>query len=244
MFAAAMSVRRDGRSRGGPHRSRAEQTQYSIGGMAGSAFIPTLRRKAPHRTARCLMLEAVPGKTGRTEFQGGRWNRGLWWNCAPTRNRKSGIGQASTYGCARQRPTRRRGTGLAGDPPVRDEEPSEDASDVGEGDPAPFPVGRGKVLGDPLPSPPSDGEKGDAEGLEPVEAGTNGEAAVEDERARECTGAGAADLDPSWHFCDSAHHLSDCYSVVNFSTERRLALQDRRFCAPFSAGFGSDEWRV
>ena len=61
-----------------------------IGGMAGSALTSTMLRKAPHRTVRCLMLEAVAGKTGPTEFQGGRWNRGLWWNCEPARNRKSG----------------------------------------------------------------------------------------------------------------------------------------------------------
>ena len=44
--------------------------------------------------------------------------------------------------------------------------------------------------------------------------------------------------DPSWHFRDSAHHLTDCYSFVTFSPRRRLALQDRRFCAPFEDGFG------
>ncbi len=74
--------------------------------MAGSALISTMLRKAPRRTARCLMAEAVPGKTGRTEFQGGRWRGGPWWNCAPARNRKSGTGQASTCGCARQWPAR------------------------------------------------------------------------------------------------------------------------------------------
>ena len=57
---------------------------------------PGVPRKAPLQNGRCLLLEAVPGKTGRTEFQGGRWKRGLWWNSAPTRNRKSGVGQAST----------------------------------------------------------------------------------------------------------------------------------------------------
>ena len=47
----------------------------------------------------------------------------------------------------------------------------------------------------------------------------------------------------SWHFRDSAHHLIDCYSVVNFSPGRRLAPQGRRFCAPLGAGFGSgDGW--
>ena len=50
---------------------------YLIGGMAGSALTSTMLRKAPYRTVRCLMLEAVPGKTGRTEFQGGRWKRDL-----------------------------------------------------------------------------------------------------------------------------------------------------------------------
>ena len=39
-------------------------------------------------------------------FREGGWKRVLRWNCAPTRNRKGGTGQASTYGCARQCPTR------------------------------------------------------------------------------------------------------------------------------------------
>ncbi len=51
------------------------------------------------------MLEAVPGQTGRTEFQGGRWNRGLRWNCAPTPQPKGRGWKPSTYGCARQWPT-------------------------------------------------------------------------------------------------------------------------------------------
>ena len=45
-------------------------------------------------------------------FREGSWKRGLWWNCAPTRNRKGGTGQASTYGCARQCPTRQAVSGI------------------------------------------------------------------------------------------------------------------------------------
>ena len=37
-----------------------------FGGMAGSALTLTVMRKAPLRTARCLLLGAVPGKTRRT----------------------------------------------------------------------------------------------------------------------------------------------------------------------------------
>ena len=37
---------------------------------------------------------------------GGGWKRVLRWSCEPTRNRKGGTGQASTYGSARQCPTR------------------------------------------------------------------------------------------------------------------------------------------
>ena len=39
-------------------------------------------------------------------LRGGGWKRVLRWNCEPTRNRKGGTGQASTYGSARQCPTR------------------------------------------------------------------------------------------------------------------------------------------
>ena len=64
---------------GGPHTEadelhcqwrslRTEQTQCLFGGMAGSALTSTDMRKAPLQTARCLLLEAVPGKTRRTEF--------------------------------------------------------------------------------------------------------------------------------------------------------------------------------
>ena len=35
------------------------------------ALTSTVLRKAPYRTARCLLLEAVPWETRRTEFQGG-----------------------------------------------------------------------------------------------------------------------------------------------------------------------------
>ena len=37
-----------------------ESTREPCGGMAGSALTSTALRKAPHPTARCLMLEAVP----------------------------------------------------------------------------------------------------------------------------------------------------------------------------------------
>ena len=36
----------------------------------------------------------------------------VWWNCAPTRNRRGGTGQASTYGSARQYPTRQAASGI------------------------------------------------------------------------------------------------------------------------------------
>ena len=44
---------------------------------------------------------------GRATQQGGRWKRGLWWNCEPTSLPKGRGWKPSTYGCARQRSTRR-----------------------------------------------------------------------------------------------------------------------------------------
>jgi hypothetical protein len=73
-------------------RRRAEQTRYPIRGMAGSALTSMVLRKAPYRTVGCLMLEAVPGKTRSPVFREGGWKRGLWWNCAPTCNRKGRTG--------------------------------------------------------------------------------------------------------------------------------------------------------
>ena len=46
------------------------------------------------------------GKPNVRYLRGGGWKRVLRWNCEPTRNRKGGTGQASTYGSARQCPTR------------------------------------------------------------------------------------------------------------------------------------------
>ena len=40
-------------------------------------------------------------------ISGGRWKRGLWWNCEPTSLPKGRGWKPSTYGCARQRSTRR-----------------------------------------------------------------------------------------------------------------------------------------
>ena len=45
---------------GGPGRRRTERTREACGGMAGSALTSAVLRKAPCRTARCLLLEAVP----------------------------------------------------------------------------------------------------------------------------------------------------------------------------------------
>ena len=45
---------------GALHRRRAEQTQWVIGGMAGSALTSAPPRKALYRTERCPTLEAVP----------------------------------------------------------------------------------------------------------------------------------------------------------------------------------------
>ena len=66
------------------HRRRAEQTQCWFGGMAGSALTSATLRKASCRTTRCLKLEAVLGKTRRTEFREGGWKRGPRRNCDPT----------------------------------------------------------------------------------------------------------------------------------------------------------------
>ena len=67
-IAAEGAARSGGTSIGGWCRRRAEQTRYPIRGMAGSALTSMVLRKAPYRAVGCLMLEAVPGKTRRTEF--------------------------------------------------------------------------------------------------------------------------------------------------------------------------------
>ena len=59
----------------------------------------------PNCKGACCLKRTV-GKPDVRHFREGGWKRGLRWNCAPTRNRKGGTGQASTYGSARQCPTR------------------------------------------------------------------------------------------------------------------------------------------
>ena len=89
-------------------RLRTEQTRVAVRRMAGSALTLAFPRKAPIRTVRCLMLEAVPGKTRRTVFRGGGWKRGLWRNCDPSLQPKGQGWKPSAYGCARQCPTRQK----------------------------------------------------------------------------------------------------------------------------------------
>ena len=106
--AAGGYAHRGGLPISGWHRRRAEQTRYLFGGMAGSALTSTMLRKAPYRTVRCLMLRAGVWENPMSGISGGGgWKRVLRWNREPTRNRKGGTGQASTYGSARQCPTRR-----------------------------------------------------------------------------------------------------------------------------------------
>ena len=52
------------------------------------------------------------GTDQHVRFRGGGWKRDLWWNCAPTPQPKGRGWKPSTYGCARQCPTRR--TGIEG----------------------------------------------------------------------------------------------------------------------------------
>ena len=63
----------------GRGRRRAEQTREPSGGMAGSALTPAVRRKAPARTERCLLLEAVPWQSPTYGILGGgrleMWSR-------------------------------------------------------------------------------------------------------------------------------------------------------------------------
>ena len=67
----------------------------------GTAHPPATERAGPDKPPPTVArASALPDN-----FREGSWKRGLWWNCAPTRNRKGGTGQASTYGCARQCPT-------------------------------------------------------------------------------------------------------------------------------------------
>ena len=106
--AAGGYAHRGGLPIGGWHRRRAEQTRYLFGGMAGSALTSTMLRKAPYRTVEVPDASSrTVGKPDVRYLRGGSWKRVLRWNCEPTRNRKGGTGQASTYGSARQCPTRR-----------------------------------------------------------------------------------------------------------------------------------------
>ena len=47
------------------------------------------------------------GKPDVRNLRGGRWKRGLWWNCEPTSLPKGRGWKPSTYGCAHQRSTQR-----------------------------------------------------------------------------------------------------------------------------------------
>ena len=64
-------------------------------------------REGPPRACGRLSFEPDRGKTRCPESQGGRWKRGLWWNCEPTSLPKGRGWKPSTYGCAHQRSTQR-----------------------------------------------------------------------------------------------------------------------------------------
>ena len=83
------------------------------------------------------------------------------------------------------------GVVLECDPSVEDAGLVVDAADTGEGDLAPGTGGLGEEFGDELRGPAAEGEESDAEAVELREVGIGGEAAVEDQLAREGFRAGA-----------------------------------------------------
>ena len=62
-----------------------------------------------------LHHQASPGAI-KDGLGGGGWKRGLWWSCEPTSQPKGRGWKPSTYGCARQCPTRKGRAGVG--PPV------------------------------------------------------------------------------------------------------------------------------
>ena len=84
---------------GGRGRLRTEPTRESCGGMAGLALTSTGPRKAPHQTARCLMLEAVPWENPTYGILGrAAGNVAYGGTVLPRCNRKGGDGNPPPKG--------------------------------------------------------------------------------------------------------------------------------------------------